>query len=555
MSLGGFFIELGRITEKKWDVLWYFVTNSEDLEYYHFNDKCGVKYITDSGKKRFYSYPSRIYKDFKESYYNYKKISISKDTAGKICNELFELGILGIEMRRAPRQSGETPHYYLKEGFEPYLKIMKFFFQMVSDPMMQRVMMNTYVQKNTNDDLIRYILNRKGVEMHRSIPLIEWNAQEAPIAFEEYYKRNYWDINCPPCSFTRYVKDPKILHFPPTILLRLPVFPSGISEEEKMEKIRNLNENTFEQSDWLNKYRSGIQEHYERYEYEHWILPILALIRASPSTLNMFLFGDWKPYGLKKRDYYCFTQDGGSCMEYPLFTLLFEAIRDLAMVRNVEYDRFVREVSFRPKDSIFSKNIRPALLKINLINWISVYYDGEFDTDHLFYGCGGIDVIEAPEETNYSFQSWSILNNFLGGIFFSKDDFPMLFRFLQHIQRTNTITCRYIFNFLSHEVQNIITYSENREISSDSHIGQKIIRDLNEILLNREFYDSKIFSNLKPTEQGKMELSKDSFNYLYSFGDISTQYLNREILERTYPEYIPKRNRNEWDKTEYFSEA
>lgn len=547
-------MEPGKMTKKKWEVLWYFVQNTANLANSRYGKTCGVKYQTTSGEERFYSYPSRIHEDFKDSYFSYGQISISKDPAGNICKDLCELGILGTELIRAPRQSGKTPHYYLKEGYEPYLKIMKYFFEMVTDPMMQRVMMNTYVQNHTDEGLVRYILCKKGAEMRRSIPLTEWDAQEAPKVFEEYFYAENRNVGVPPCSFAEYVQgqlSESQFTFPPTISLRLPVFPEGLSEEEQMAEVESLNKQTFERHSWMKKYASGIQEHYDRHEYEHWIFPILALIRASPAALNMFLFGDWKPYGLE-RDWYCFTKSGGSCMEYPLFSLLFEAVRDLAMVRNVEYDRLVNRVSFRPKNVLFPKETPSALLEIDLENWRTVYYDGSFDTVHDFYGTSDNEVVEFPEETNYSFQSWIEIRAFPGGVLFAQDDFPAAFQFLRHLRNINTLTSQYIFSQLSHEVQNVIATLGDGEITADSQVGKAILKDLNEILLCNDFYKPEYFPNLKLTEMGDRSYHLDSSGLNSNIGLITSEYFNRDLLEREFPEAMPKRSRNEWDTTEFF---
>lgn len=549
-------MEPDKMTQKKWEVLWYFVQNTADLANNRYGNKCGVKYKIASGEERFYSYPSRIHEDFKESYYPYRNITIAKDWAGKICKDLCEIGILDSKQIRAARQNGKTPHYYLKDGYEPYLKVMKYFFETVTDPMKQRTEMNTYVQNHTDEGLVRYILQKKGAEMRRIIPLTEWDAQEAPKVFKEYFHAENRDGGIPPCSFAEYVQGERSesqFTFPPTISLRLPVFPEGLSKEKQMGAVESLNKQTFERHPWLKQYNSGIREHYDRYEYEHWILPILALIRASPAALNMFLFSDWKPYGLD-RDSCCFTESGSSCMEYPLFSLLFEAVRDLAMVRNVEMDRFVNRVSFRPKNVLFPEDTIPALLEIDLENWRAVYYDGSFDTVHDGYG-DGFGVVEYPEETNFSFQSWMSIRAFPGGVLFTPDNFPAAFGFLRHLWNTNTLSSHYIYSQLSHEVQNIIATLGDEELTADSQAGRAILKDLNEILLCNDLYRPECFPNLKLTEMGEGRFSRYSHSQLSSnIGLMTSEHFNRELLERAFPEVMPKMNRNEWDTPKYFLE-
>lgn len=543
-------MEPEEMTRQKWGVLRYFVENTVVWKKPHWPRKCGVAIKTDAWEDRFYSYPSRIHEDFGTSYFlPQEKTSITKDWAGKICEDLCALGVLGSEMKKAPRQSGKTPHYYLNVGYEPYLQVMKFFFEMIMDPWMQRVTMSDYVQEHTDAGLVRYILHKKGVEMRRMVPLREWDAHEAPKAFEEYYRAKNQNGGVPPCSFAAYVQGEDACS--PTVSLRLPVLPDGLSEAERMAMVESRNQKTFEHHAWLKHYRSGIREHYERVEYERWVLPILALIRASPAALEEFLFGDWKPYGLESGCYY-FSSEGGSCMNYPLFTLLFAAVRDLAMVRNVEGDRLVEKVCFRPKQVVSPDGTGSALLEITLTDWRRVYYDAEFNTDQRWIAIRDSDVVQSANETNYSFRSWvTILVYRSGGAFFAPDEFPAVLRFLGHLRDTPTIAARDLFGRLSHEVQNTIVTLGDGGVPADSPKGRAILRNLNEMLLCNDLYVPERFPDLCLTKDGEKVIGLDPIGRS-SWDMIEREDFNRELLERAFPGVVPERERGEGETTRYF---
>ena len=466
-------------TRQKWEVLWYFVQNTGSILDNIDNVKCGVVLEREPGGERFYSYPSRIHTDFKESRCSFGERSISKDWARVICENLSELGILDHDNIRAPRQRSPTPHYYLKPGVEPFLKVMEFLLDPPEQWMVWSTLSNGYVQQHLNAELVRYVLAARGAEMWRSIPVWEWGAAEAPKVFEHYYQHKNQGREPAPCSFEEYIREMwrshergksfSLFSFPPTIPLRFPVIPEHLSEDERVKTVVDLNSDYLEDYSWLLSYRSGIDEHYTRYEYEKWILPILALIRASPEALKEFLFGDWKPYGLEPSESYCFTADGTGCMQYPLFQLLFTAIRDLAMTRNVEYDRLVQFVRFRPDFRRYSYRMREghsALMEIDLANRMTVSYDGSFDTDHTVYGD---ELIEFDEETNFSFQSQVEIRCFhQGSDLFAPDDIPVLDGLLRTLRDGRTLAARSIFARLSHPVQNMLRAYTDEGLEKES---------------------------------------------------------------------------------------
>lgn len=560
-------------TQQKWEVLWYFVENTGKILDSVDNIQCGIVLERKPGERRFYSYPSRIHTDFMKSRFSYGNKSITKDWAGKICEDLSELGILGYDEIRAPRQHSPTPHYYLKPGIEPFLKVMEFLFaapESLSKPLNRYFnRASGYIQHHLNPELIRYVLAARSAEMWRMVPILEWNVHEAPKVFEEYYQCRNRGGEQIPCSFLEYVLEMwrshdqdtpfSLFSFPPMISLRLPVFPGPLSRDERMKAIADLNTEVFKEHPWLQSFHSGLDEHYARYEYEHWVLPILALIRASPLALKEFLFGDWKPYGLESNRCCCFTEDGTGCMQYPLFRLLFTAIGDLAMGRSVDHDRLVKFVRFRPDHRSNPYRVpegHSALMEIDLANQMTVSYDGSFDTDHTAYGdsCSN-DVVEFDEETNFTFSSQVEIRCFWQGrIFFAPDDIPALDGLFRSLRDGRTPESRYVFSTLSHPVQNMLGVYTDEGLEKESWFAGTVLQDLNRLLISPDLYSPVHFPGLILTETGKYvvdERGVEMGDWQYSSYVFGLMAFNRELLERAFPGIVPERKQDKWEKTHF----
>jgi len=241
-------------SSQKWEVLWYFVKNTGRLMeiFPEENLSEGFVYPAEDGARRFYSYPSRIKTDFESNPHNEKKIS--KDWAKTVCEQLSEIGILDYDEKRARRQHSLTPHYYLKFGPEPFIRMMKFFFENVSGIAQWAHIGNSYIREHISEELVRHVLSQKGVEMRRRIRIINWNRTEAPKVFADYYRtsdkfgidhwtfREYCEAFWKEGEVGRSVKN---FRSDPTINLRLPVFPNSATEEEKINKLMELNSRQF----------------------------------------------------------------------------------------------------------------------------------------------------------------------------------------------------------------------------------------------------------------------------------------------------------------------
>jgi hypothetical protein len=556
-------MEADQITDKKWLVLQYFIDHTGTVQRGATPYQKGIVYPDKrTGKPRFYSYPKRIEEDFEKKIPNSEEVhsDISRTWAMKICQDLTDLGILHYDMFVASRQKHPTEHYYLREDLDAFIQVMRIVFDRTPKSALTCYRYSVdYIQNHIDDDFVCEILARKGAEMRRSLPLWNWSLTESEKVHAIYYARKektLWGTetkripNLYEQSFESYLttmmktldpqKRSEAPHFPPTISLRLPVFKPGLSEEEQVAILKNLNKKTFEDYPGLELYRSAIHEHYKRYQYDNWILPILSLIRASPEALKEFLFGDWMPYGLKG-DCYCFSDAGSHCMNYPLFTFLFTAINDISRLRLVPDERKIPFFRFRPDfRQSYSTESHSALLEIGTDRNLTVCYDASFDTEHFFYGADNGDVWEGDNEQNYEVLTWIEVQS--RGIVIKKEDIPDTDTFVQALRDRSSNVSHHIVSKLSHRVQHIIKNYANLP-EERGELYRQLLNELNRVIAQPDFYDQRIFSNIVLTDEGKRLVgnTKDMERMIsLDFVNYSFFKLNRILLEETYPELIVK---------------
>ena len=130
----------------------------------------------------------------------------------------------------------------------------------------------------------------------------------------------------------------------PALAMVLPVFPEHATRGMMATRLKAENEHEFIEYD-LDRNWSGIQWHYEQHQRYHLILPILGLIQLSPLALHEFLFGGWELGGEDR-----FDDSGLSCMEEVLSRLLYKALGDLVLGRDIPERCIVYDYFIRPRE-------------------------------------------------------------------------------------------------------------------------------------------------------------------------------------------------------------
>lgn len=498
----------------------------------------------ETGKDRFYSYPKRIEDDLKGKY-----SSISREWAGKICKDLEALGILGHHMFRAARQKNTTEHYFLRSGTAPFKAVMKLVLDKSVPVQGYICITQEYIRHHISEDLVKDILAEKNVVMERNLTILDWAPVESKKVHALYYERkgstdsksgkdsanNPYARSFDSCV-TEIVRksNGKINELSPYIqpgfFFRFPVLKAGISDDEKNRIIGSENEKIFKEYPGLDQYHSAIQEHYEHFQRDHWILPILALIRSSRNTLGEFLFGDWKPYD---------RTSGIKSMDYPIFTFLFTTINDVARRRDVPDESVIPSIRFRP-DFRRSHNThsRPALLEVQTNLNLTVCYDASFDTEHLFYGAENGDVWENDTEQNYDVSTWIEIGAL--GIKINKENIRDFALFVSSLLDTTNPISRRILERLSHRMQHLLSSYQPIQNEFPSW-GDSLLNELNRMLSNLGFYDPIAFSNITLTEEGRGIAERSGVYGRYDYNSFYHSMIfgvNRVLFDEAYPELV-----------------
>lgn len=533
-------------SKQKNSVLRYFIENESWLMMGHTPGNGVLFTDKETGNIRFYSYPKRIEDDLKGKY-----SSISREWAGKICKDLETLGILGHQMIRAARQGNPSKHYYLRSDHSAFKAVMKI---VLEDPVSKQFCISQeYVRCHINENLVKEILAEKNTVMERSLGIWDWSPGESRKVHTLYYTRkaeqdkklcntpvhdpyaeSFESFQAEMIRARTHQNEKLSANTPAWISFRLPVFSESISEEEKNKILASENKEIFKEYPGLDQYRSAIQEHYETFQRDKWILPILALIRSSSDALYEFLFGNWKPYD---------RVDGLKSLDFPIFNFLFTTILDIARTRYVPDESAIPSVRFRPDfRRSHSINPHPALLEIRTNLNLTVCYDASFDTEHIFYGAENGDVWETETEQNYEVSTWIEVK--ARGARIHREDIKDFTGFVSALRDTTNPISRRILERLSHRMQHLIRSYPLTQNEYPSW-GDTLLNDLNRILAKPGFYNPVLFAQVRLTDEGKSIVERTGMYERWDYDSIYHSMIfdaNRILFDESYPALITRSN-------------
>lgn len=511
-----------RLTEKEFEVLLYFIHNESGLK----RGKPIIKICKDK-KEHSMAYPAKIEKDLGKK--------ISRVWAAKICKKLENKGMLNHEDMLPPRQKNKTEHYYLRSDYHALSKVIKAIVDTATSKDKVWIFGNNYFQENINESLVKKVLAERNVVTGGMLDLWLWNPIEAQKLFDEYFREN---VNSEKISFKEYIQK-MVRHgpikngmswFPPSFCLKLPVFADKMPITEQSNILMEKNRDAFKRYPLLKSCRSGIEEYYKIRQYENLILPILALIKASPNALSEFLHGEW---GSSESDscYFIYSRDGIEPLEYYLFNILFTAISDIALTRSIPEGGEDNYVVLRPKSN--------SLLLIPLNNY-NVYFDAGFSTKEDYIG---EDLILMPDKNYYWVKSWVEINPACNTYFLNHNDIKNYESFIKKLVDTKDKISQYIFNKFSNVMKNILNNIDlQNPIQED--LQKKLLYELNLIILDNNMYEvvSK-HTKLSDYIIHKYEDYKNLSNFYNGHNIIwALTELNISLLETIFPEQIIKRD-------------
>ncbi|CAG1003470.1 MAG: hypothetical protein OIN86_16645 [Candidatus Methanoperedens sp.] len=521
-----------RLTKKEFEVLLYFIDNESGSKRGGSNPI--IKLCKDD-KKHFMAYPAKIEKDLRKE--------ISRVWAANICKKLEDRGILDHENLLPPRQKNKTEHYYLRSDFHAFSKIVKLIVDTATSKDRIWIFARSYFQENINESLVKKVLAERNVVIGRILDLWLWEPIEAQNLFDKYFKEN---VDSEKISFKEYIQK-MVQHgtikdgmywSPPSFCLRMPVFADEMPRTEQLNALIEKNIDIFDRYPLLKSYRSGIEEYYKNRQYENSILPILALIKASPNALVEFLHGEWKPSGSDSCYCVCYSREGIGLLEYHIFKILFTAISDIALTRSVPGGREDNYALLRPNPNSTIKN-KNFLLLIPQGNY-NVYFDGGFRTGEDYIG---EDLFLVPDENYYWVKSWIEFNPTCNAYFLNCNYIGNYESFIKKLVDKNDKISHYIFNKFSNVMKNILN-NINLQNPIQEELQKKLLHELNFVILNNNLYEyiSKL-TKLSDSAKHKYEVYTNSSKYynktiiLYDLVE-----LNFSLLEDIFPEQIIKRD-------------
>lgn len=310
--------------------------------------------------------------------------TLRKDSHGRItmgwaretCERLANMGILKIEERRARKQARPTRHYRLRDTAAGFRALVTAYTGALSRmggprwPELSSPLFNSaYARDRLTSDFVRGVLVAKGVEVRYFVDTRDGNPQLAdglprlgPLAFPDADE---------------------------IASLCFPVSPPGASADDMKKRVHPFEGNEFPEPSLFD---GIVHRHYDHLEDRLLVLPILGVIQVSPTALLEFL-GDWKPFD---PDYMGGSQ-GVEMVEHLVFRLVFDALGDLAITRNVPEGLDVTSAVVRPEHSSAQRH-EPPLLQLSWRRREIIGFEAGFDTEHLYVGgedSGPEDIVEA----------------------------------------------------------------------------------------------------------------------------------------------------------------
>lgn len=528
-----------KLTEKQRVVLRYFIENesfyidrSETLLYKDTNPTC------KDGKKHFLAYQTKVHKDLESN-----SDTVSKDWAGKVCKHFYQKEILDYKEIRPRGQKNKTEYYFLRHNIEAFKTVIKMLVVNYEYETRQQLFTLSYFQINLTEPFIKNILNEKKVEMTRLLDIWDWEPSEARILFNEFSAKK--DLSFKEYILrtfrNKYCYNRTDNHFSPCIGLRLPVLLED-TNHEYLKLVKQFNQETFNDNSLLNHKISGIADHYNRFQKNKWIIPLLSLMQASPKALEEFVYGDWKI----KDSYSCvFSREGSSRFEYPFFRILFSAISDIALAPNIKNNNILF-VDFRSPSRKGSDKSN-WLLQIGIQSGMTVDFDGGFSKENEFMESENKGKITCSDERYYWTKTWvDYSTHYYSLKSIEIIDFELL---IQKLVSKRDVLCKFLFDRLPNYMKNILLCYDS---SFDLPDGFKndLLFEMNEILFgynakNEIEYNPLHLTKYTLSEIAKLEEMKITNNYSKENIINKIFKVNRLVMEDSFENVIRK-------KTEFY---
>jgi hypothetical protein len=571
-----------KLTEREWIILELFIKREgfalESVKYNPLRKQKGLA-PWNMSPDHFYSYPDDIvahlttqkhidleekggyYSDFYKGYV--KDICpVTIPTAGKACRKFVDLGIFErVKDKRTEKKFQETTQYFLKSDFETFKIILHFLIQNCDVYERVEMLSRPYFRKIITEDLVRMRLLEKQVSISRPIDIFDWAPSEISNVLAMCDEKNEGFFT----HFEKKVRDEIrerethplyqdvdaenwVFSFPFIMLggYKIPIFPEGMSREEKINRIFKDNP-TLDSTDKMldnaiSRFPNVLDSHFNTVEQEQLILPILALIQSSPAALAEFILGNWDSFNL----FLGRSRKKGEKFNNSMFMRLISlAISDMACTLKIPGNKNVDSFELRE----FSKQLtidgeysqENALLRIGLTRDYDIYYDMGYSTRDLKFPPSLFPVIE--EKSPQPNKFWvKISVKQVSSFFLRKTEIKDISLLLTLLKAKNRVS-DHIRGMSSNRMQNLLLRYEN-DIPTPP-FTTFLVEDINRALLREDFYNANMFSEIKFSQKTKEAI--DNYYRMIEYDDDSVEiknpnllFRNRLVLDDTFPEAIAK---------------
>ncbi len=315
----------------------------------------------------------------------------------------------------------------------------------------------------------------------------------------------------------------------------------NIMEKEvlKHSGIKNLNNEFIN-----NNFDTILTEHYQKFEYEKIIVPVLSLIHTSPLALNELLNGEWDcfnlsildrdklensdfltklihiavinllvyPKILKKGIVQC---AGMEHAKYPDHSQIMSTYKPNLTIQNFrEFEHTLFKDWYDNMDFTEFKSIEPTFLQIKLKQFYEIRYKLSF-------------LAEYKSESNTTVYSKAELkiNSELEVLKVShiKDPVAMILKL-----KSDNSKFAYIRNMFSTQMQNKVLFINDAVRPSMSFV-KELFGELNNVIMNPDFYEDGIFDDVLPKKEGNRSVLKSHLNQQLANSEI-VQMVNEDPL-------------------------
>lgn len=268
---------------------------------------------------------------------SYGRVTIAE--AREICERLAKVGILKVDGRRSKKQEWGTRHYRLDttaKGFRAFVNEYSGTLSRIAGPrwleLSHPLFNSAYGRSQLTSDFVRGILAAKGVEVRYSINKKDGTPQLADGR-----------LRLGPSAFP----DAEEIAF-----LCFPVRPPAVAIDDLKKRVHSFGGTDLPEASLFNRV---VQRHYAEMEDRLLVLPVLGLVQTSPTALLEFL-DDWKPFDPD----YMGGGHGIEMVQHLIFRLVFDAVGDLAITRDVPEGLDVTSAVVRPEHAWLSATSLPS---------------------------------------------------------------------------------------------------------------------------------------------------------------------------------------------------